>query len=370
MKALVTGGCGFIGSHLVDGLVEKGYEVRVLDRLEYQVHQGKLPGYLNPKAKYIFGDVGSKDILDIAMKDVSVIFHEAAMVGVGQSMYQINRYIESNTLGTARLLEFLVNESHDVKKLVVASSMSVYGEGAYFCTECGEVSPQLRSLEQCKNKEWEMKCSRCQKTVAPKATSEDKPLYPTSIYAITKRDQEEMCLVTGRAYGIPTVALRYFNVYGPRQSLNNPYTGLAAIFSSRIKNNNPPLIFEDGLQSRDFISVHDIVKANLLVMEKDEANYEVFNVGTGRVTTVWDVAEMLIKLYGAEMKPMIANKFRTGDIRYCYADISKIRKLGFEPTVDVIQGMTELVEWGGRVEAEDRVEGAVRELKKKGLVGE
>ncbi|OGO21360.1 MAG: nucleoside-diphosphate sugar epimerase [Chloroflexi bacterium RBG_16_50_9] len=368
MKVLVTGGCGFIGSHLVDRLVKKGHEVRVLDRLEYQVHQGSLPDYLNPQAEYIFADVGDEDILKVAVKGVHIIFHEAAMVGVGQSMYEIERYVASNVMGTTTLLNFLVNESHDVKKLVVASSMSIYGEGAYICNECGDVYPQLRDVVQLKSREWEMKCPICQKTATPKATGEDKPLYPTSIYAITKRDQEEMCLVTGRAYGIPAVALRYFNVYGPRQSLNNPYTGVAAIFSSRIKNDNPPLIFEDGLQSRDFVSVHDIVSANLLVMDKDEANYRSFNVGTGRVTSIWTIAEMLIKLYGKKLKPIMVNQFRAGDIRHCYADISRIKKLGFEPSVALLEGMAELVRWGEKVSAEDKVEAAVNELREKGLV--
>jgi len=370
MRVLVTGGYGFIGSHLVDHLIDEGHEVRVVDRLEYQVHKGIPPDYLNPSAEYILGDIGDKGVLSTAIKDTNVIFHLAASVGVGQSMYEIKRYVESNTMGTAKLLDFLVNESHDVKKLVVASSMSIYGEGAYSCVDCGIVYPKPRPMQQLKSREWEMKCPQCNKQVDPLPTSEDKPLHPTSIYAITKRDQEEMCLVTGRTYGLPTVALRYFNIYGPRQSLNNPYTGVAAIFSSRIKNNNPLFIFEDGLQSRDFISVEDIVRANLLVMDRDEANYEVFNVGTGRVITIWDIADILLKLYDNKLKPVIVNKYRAGDIRHCYADISKIRKLGFEPKVDLTEGMADLVTWGREVEAEDRGEKAMKELREKGLVEE
>lgn len=368
MKILVTGGCGFIGSHLVDRLVTDGHEVRVLDSLEYQVHEGKIPDYLNPGAEYIFGDIRDEELLRRVIADVDVIFHQAAAIGVGQSMYEIKKYTDINIMGTAKLLDVLVNENHHVSKLIVASSMSIYGEGAYRCDDCGVVYPRLRASEQLKNKDWEVKCPRCQRPTEPMATSEDKPSFPTSVYAITKRDQEEMCLTIGRAYGLPTVALRYFNVYGPRQSLNNPYTGVAAIFSSRVKNDKQPLIFEDGLQSRDFIDVKDVVQANLLAMGRDEANYEVFNVGTGKPTSILDIADLLIELYGKELKPEVVNKYRTGDIRHSYADISKVRKLGFEPRVDLAQGMRELAAWGDAIEAEDRTEQAQRELRERGLV--
>lgn len=368
MKILVTGGCGFIGSHLVDRLVTDGHEVRVLDSLEYQVHEGKIPDYLNPGAEYIFGDIRDEEILRRVIADVDVIFHQAAAIGVGQSMYEIKKYTDINIMGTAKLLDVLVNENHHVSKLIVASSMSIYGEGAYRCDDCGVVYPRLRASEQLKNKDWEVKCPRCQRPAERMATSEDKPSFPTSVYAITKRDQEEMCLIIGKAYGLPTVALRYFNVYGPRQSLNNPYTGVAAIFSSRVKNDKQPLIFEDGLQSRDFIDVKDVVQANLLAMGRDEANYEVFNVGTGKPTSILDIADLLIELYGKELKPEVVNKYRTGDIRHCYADISKIRKLGFEPRGDLEQGMRELAAWGDAIKAEDRTEQAQRELRERGLV--
>jgi len=367
MKILVTGGAGFIGSHLVNALAEK-HEVVVLDNLETQVHRGK-PKYLNEKVSYIFGDIRDGDVLRKALEGVEVIFHEAAAVGVGQSMYQIEKYVEVNTMATAKLLDILVNEENDVKKLIVASSMSIYGEGAYECDNCGEVYPKLREEKQLKRREWELRCPYCGEIVKPIPTSEEKPLHPTSIYAITKRDQEEMCLTVGRAYGIPTVALRYFNVYGPRQSLNNPYTGVCAIFSARIKNGKPPLIFEDGLQTRDFVSVHDIVHANILAMERDLGNYEAFNVGTGKATDIITVAETLINLYRRDLKPEITNKYRAGDIRHCFADISKIRKkLGFKPKISFEEGMKELVEWADRTEAEDRFEIARRELEERKLV--
>jgi len=370
MKILVTGGAGFIGSHLVDALVKERHEVAVYDNLEPQVHEGKKPEYLNPKAEYIFADIRDSGALKNAVEGVEVIFHEAAAVGVGQSMYQIQKYVDVNTLGTAKLLDILVNEEHDVKKLLIASSMGIYGEGKYECEDCGVAYPKLRPREQLKKREWEMKCPSCGKNVKALPTDEEKPLRSTSIYAITKKDQEEMCLTIGKAYGIPTVALRYFNVYGERQALSNPYTGVCAIFSCRIRNNNPPVIFEDGLQSRDFISVHDIVRANLLVLKKNKAKYEALNVGTGRATSIKKIAEILIKLYGKKLSPIIANKYREGDIRHCFADISKIGRLGFKPEVKFEEGIKELVEWVNaqpKCEVADRFEKAQRELERRRL---
>ena len=366
MKILVTGGAGFVGSHLVDELAKK-HDVVIYDNLEPQVHKN-VPEYLNNGTEFIKEDIRNRAKLKEAVSDSEVIFHEAAMVGVGQSMYQIEKYMDVNTMGTAKLLDILANEEHNVKKLIVASSMSIYGEGKYECSECGILYPQLRSNEQLKKREWEMKCPTCGKVVSPVPTDENKTLQPTSIYAISKKDQEEMCLSVGRAYGIPAVALRYFNIYGPRQALSNPYTGVCAIFSSRIKNNNPPIIFEDGLQTRDFVSVHDIVRANLLVMEKSKADYEMFNVGTGKPVSILDIASTLSKLYGKNLKPEIVNKYRAGDIRHCYSDISKIKKLGFKPEVSLEDGMKELVRWGMTQEAVDRSDAAYRELKERGLV--
>ncbi|HEY9206278.1 MAG TPA: NAD-dependent epimerase/dehydratase family protein [Candidatus Methanoperedens sp.] len=366
MKILVTGGAGFIGSHLVDEIVKK-HDVVVYDNLEPQVHKN-IPEYLNNNAVFIKEDIRNRTELKDAISDSEVIFHEAAMVGIGQSMYQIERYIDVNIMGTAKLLDILANDEHDVKKLIVASSMSIYGEGKYECSECGIVYPPMRSNEQLKKREWEMKCPSCGRFVKPVPTDEGKPLQPTSIYAISKKNQEEMCLVVGRTYGIPTVALRYFNIYGPRQALSNPYTGVCAIFSSRIKNDKPPIIFEDGLQTRDFVSVHDIVRANLHVMEKSKADYEVFNVGTGKPVSIFDIASSLSKLYRKALKPKIVNEYRSGDIRHCYADNSKLKRLGFKPSVTFEDGMSELVLWGTKQEAEDKSDVAYQELKEKGLV--
>jgi dTDP-L-rhamnose 4-epimerase len=262
-------------------------------------------------------------------------------------MYQIERYIDANTRGTASLLDILVNEEHDVKKLVVASSMSVYGEGKYYCEKCAtDVHPGLRNEEQLAKGRWDHVCQTCGSSLKPLPTDEDKPLMPTSIYALSKRHQEETCLLTGRTYGIPVVALRYFNVYGPRQSLNNPYTGVCAIFSSRILNNNPPYVFEDGKQTRDFIHVRDVAKANLQALERNGADYMTVNVGTGKPIPIIKLAEILTELYGAKLKPYISGKYRKGDIRHCYADIQRIRELlDFKPTINLRDGLVELAEW-------------------------
>lgn len=374
MNILVTGGAGFIGSHLVDALIERGYKVRILDNLDPQVHKGE-PEYLNKEAELIKGDIRSLEDVKKALEGVEAVFHFAAAVGVGQSMYQIRHYVEVNTLGTANLLEALIEKKRDVvRKLIVASSMSVYGEGQYSCPRCGTIYPPLRAKEQLKERKWEMRCPICGEVASPRPTDENKPLYPNSIYAISKRDQEEMCLVVGRAYGIPTVALRFFNVYGPRQALSNPYTGVAAIFSSRILNQRPPVVFEDGRQARDFIHVRDVVQANLLCLEREEADlsaqadFQVFNVGTGRPVTILDLARSLLKKLGSSLEPEVKQTFREGDIRYCYADITRIKeRLGFSPQVSLEEGMGDLVEWVRSQKAEDKFEEALQELEEKGL---
>jgi dTDP-L-rhamnose 4-epimerase len=372
-RILVTGGAGFIGSHLVDALLAAGHQVRILDSLDPQVHGGlretnQWPVYLANDCVKILGDIRDRDTLCKAIADADVIFHQAAAVGVGQSMYEIERYVDVNTLGTATLLEVLAEKRHKVRKLIVASSMSIYGEGKYRCPEHGELYPHLRPEEQLAAQEWEMRCPTCNQPAAPLPTDETKPLYSTSIYAITKKDQEEMSLTVGRAYGIPTVALRYFNVYGPRQALSNPYTGIAAIFSGRLLNGHPPVIFEDGHQSRDLTHVSDIVQANLLALEKSEMDYGAFNVGTGRALTVLDVAESLIDHLGSAQDPEIANKFRAGDIRHCFADIGRIRAMGYRPRVRYEDGVAELVEWVRLQRAQDSFQDAREELARRGLV--
>jgi dTDP-L-rhamnose 4-epimerase len=369
---LVTGGAGFIGSYLVDALVREGHSVRVFDSLEPQVHGTgrRAPDYLNPSAELVIGDVRDRDALQEALDGIDVVFHFAAAVGVGQSMYEIHRYVEANTLGGATLLDILANDRHGVRKLVVASSMSIYGEGKYECEECGVAYPQLRSEEQLRARRWEMLCPECGAETRPLPTDESKTLYPTSIYAVTKRDHEEMFLCFGRAYNVPTVALRFFNVYGPRQALSNPYTGVAAIFSSRLLNGRPPVIYEDGLQSRDFVHVEDIVRACLLAMESDKADYQVFNVGTGRPLSVLAVAKVLIdNLADGQIEPEIVGQYRRGDIRHCFADIGKIREvLGFVPQVSFEDGVADLIAWVGEQHVADAFHLVDRELKDKDLI--
>jgi dTDP-L-rhamnose 4-epimerase len=365
MRALVTGGAGFVGSHTVDALLDRGYEVRVFDNLDPQVHgsERRVPGYLNAGAEFVFGDVRDPEALRVALQDIDVILHLAAAVGVGQSMYEVTKYVDVNTRGTAVLLDLLIHAKHKVRKLVVASSMSIYGEGRYQCSQCGIVYPKLRGEKQLEIRDWEMKCPNCFATVEPNATHEEKLIYPTSIYAISKRDQEEMSLTIGRAYKIPTVALRYFNIYGSRQALSNPYTGVAAIFSSRLLNGNSPIVFEDGQQSRDFIHVSDIVQANLLALESQDADGEVFNVGTGRRMSILELANILRQHLEPERTPRILGQYRKGDIRHCYADIRKIsEKLGFKPKITLEDGAEELVNWVRTSQAIDFVDQAKEEL--------
>jgi len=371
-RILITGGAGFIGSHVADRLIKEGYHVIIYDYLEPQVHSGK-PDYLNPEAEFIEGDIRDRDMLRKVLHRVDAVSHQAAVVGVGQSMYEIERYVDINIKGTATLLDLIVNDSQiNIEKLIIASSMSVYGEGAYICPQCGDAKyPSLRDLRQLKARDWELHCPDCGAILEPCPTPESKPLHSTSIYALTKKAQEEMALLIGKTYGIPTVALRYFNVYGARQSLNNPYTGVCAIFSSRIKNNKPPLIYEDGLQTRDFIHVYDIARANQLVIESPQADMQVLNVGTGQPRSVKEIAETLIRLYGKEgqLRPKIVNRFRAGDVRHCYADITKIQHLlGFKPTISFEEGMQQLVEWAEKECAQDKFEFAQAELQERSLI--
>lgn len=371
MRILVTGGAGFIGSFTVDELVELGHEVVIFDSLDPQVHpSGRLPKYLNKGARLIKGDVRDYDSLKKAVKGIDMVFHFAASVGVGQSQYQIKKYTDVTIGGTGNLLDILVNAKNKVRKIIVAASMSSYGEGLYACGKCGKIRPGMRSEEVLKKKAWEPSCPQCgSEIIRPVAIDEEQQQQCNSIYAITKKVQEEMMLNICRTYSLPGVALRYFNVYGPRQALSNPYTGVCAIFLSRIKNNNPPVVYEDGLQTRDFISIHDIVRANILAMDKKEADYGVFNVGSGVPIAIKEIAEVLIKLNKRSLRPEITGKYRKGDIRHCFADIAKIKKtLNFKPGVDFEEGMAELIEWSRSEKAKDGFEKARGELKKKGLL--
>jgi len=367
MRTLVTGGAGFIGTHLVRELVQRGEEVVVLDSLEEQVHSGIEPT-LPASVELIVGDVGDAAAADRALAGVDRVVHLAAAVGVGQSMYEIARYTERNTMQTATFLERLVAQRPLPTRLVVASSMSIYGEGEYECAEHGRMAPPPRPEEQLLARQWELSCPHCAAELKPVGTRETKPLIPTSIYAITKRDHEELCLVTGSAYGIPAVALRFFNVYGPGQALSNPYTGVAAIFASRLLNGRPPAIFEDGKQSRDFIHVNDIVRAITLALESERAAGHAINLGTGRPSTVLQIAEALSGGLDVDIEPTRNGQYRAGDIRHCVADPQRARELlNFEAATSLEDGMRALLEWLSDQDAVDRVDDATRELASRGL---
>ena len=370
LSILVTGGAGFIGSHLVDALVGRGHRVRVLDALVPQVHPGgEKPAHLNPEAEFLHGDVEDEAALARALEGVEAVFHKAAEVGVGQSMYEMRRYVRANTLATSALLEQVVARRDRIRTLVVASSMSIYGEGAYACPAHGSVAPPPRPAAQLAGRRWEVECPACGSELRPVGTGEEKPLAPASVYAVTKQDQEQLCLVAGRAYGIPVVALRYFNVYGTRQALSNPYTGVCAIFSARLLHGRPPVLFEDGRQTRDFVHVGDVVRANLLALERDGADYAAVNVGTGRATSVGEVARLLAEGLGRGPEAEIVGKYREGDVRHCFADIRRARRLlGYEPRVTLEEGVPELLSWVRAQAADDRHAQATSELEAHSLV--
>lgn len=365
---LVTGGAGFIGSFLVDELIKKDFTVRVFDNLEDQVHHGQIPKYFNKSAQFIKGDVRDYEQFKQAMEDMDAIFHLASSVGVGQSNYQIKKYVDTNTGGTANLLDILVNSKHKVKKLVTISSMTGYGEGNYLCKNCGVVRPPLRAEDQLKKKDWNLYCPNCKNVVTPVPTDETALDFPNSIYGFSKKTQQDMALLIGKLYSLPVAVLRGFNIYGPRQSLSNPYTGVTAIFISRLKNNQKAVVFEDGLQTRDFVSVHDLVNAFILALEKDEANYQMFNIGSGKGTTILEIAQTLSRLLGKSNLIQVNQDFRKNDIRHCFADTTNAKKLlGWEPKISLEEGLKELIEWSANEKAEDKFSEAQKELQQKGL---
>lgn len=367
MRILVTGGAGFIGSHLCDRLLGLGHRVRVLDSLVPQVHgeAGKRPEYLSLEVELIRGDVRDKTAVLKALDGIEAVYHFAARVGVGQSMYEIAEYTGVNGLGTATLLEALFDRP--VSRLIVASSMSIYGEGRYRTRDGRVVSPPDRTRESLSRGQWEL--SLAGEALEPLPTPEDKCATLASVYALSKYDQERLCLMFGQAYGIPTVALRFFNVYGTRQALSNPYTGVLAIFASRLLNGKPPMIFEDGLQRRDFVSVHDVTRACAMALAAPRAAGKALNVGSGRSFTVREIAAALGRTLGrTDIEPEITGKYRVGDIRHCFADISQAREcLGYEPRVTLEEGLKELAGWLGGQAAEDKVEAAAGELAARGL---
>jgi dTDP-L-rhamnose 4-epimerase len=359
---LITGGAGFIGSHLADELLRCGYRVRALDSLVEQVHESRRPDYLDPNVELLPGDVRDRDTLGRALDGVEIVVHLAARVGVGQSMYEIAEYAAANTAGTATLLETLIDRN--VSRLVVASSMSVYGEGLYLDSDGAPVVDAARTREQLARGEWEPG-----EGLQPVPTPEWKAPSLTSVYALTKYDQERLCLIWGESYGVPTVALRFFNVYGPRQALSNPYTGVLAIFAARLLNGNPPLVFEDGEQRRDFVSVRDVARAIRLGLESDAAAGRALNVGSGRSASVREIAALLASALDVRIEPVVTGQARAGDIRHCFADVELARAtLGFEAQVELEVGIGELVEWLVGQRPVDKVEEAQAELERRGLL--
>jgi dTDP-L-rhamnose 4-epimerase len=368
-RILITGGAGFVGSHLADELLAHGYRVRALDSLIPQVHgpAQRRPSYLADDVELIVGDVRDPAAVARALDGIDVVFHFAAMVGVGQSMYDVAEYTAVNNLGTAVLMEALARRP--LERLVVASSMSLYGEGLYQATDGSLVSGVSRSRDQLRMRCWEPLGDDGQ-PLTPVPTPETKTPALTSIYALSKYDQECMCLILGAAYSIPTVALRFFNIYGPRQALSNPYTGVLAIFAARLLNDQPPLINEDGYQQRDFVSVHDVAQACRLALESPAAAGRVFNVGSGHRFTVRQVATNLAAVLGAgHIRPEITQKYRVGDIRHCVADISQAQALlGYQPAVSMAHGLVELATWLADQSAEDRVLEVGAQLAARGLI--
>lgn len=373
---LITGGAGFIGSNLALKLIEKGHKITVLDNLSEQIH-GSDPKITSPlynsianKVNFILGSVTDKELMISALRDIDIVVHLAAETGTGQSMYEIEKYVQVNVGGTAILLDILANDrTYRVKKIVIASSRSIYGEGKYMSEELGTIYPQHRTSATMDIGDFEVKYPGAVKPLQLVATDEESKIHPSSVYGITKQNQEQMIMTVCPTIGINPVAFRYQNVYGPGQSLSNPYTGILSIFSTLIKNGKDINIFEDGKESRDFVFIDDVVKATILGIEMDEANGEVFNVGTGIATDVITVADTLIKNYGINTKVNISGNYRLGDIRHNYADLTKIKKmLGFESEVSFNQGIKLFTQWVNSQDVKaDKYEQSINEMKEKGL---
>lgn len=373
VNILVTGGAGFIGSHLVNDLIVKGYKVRVLDNLHSQIHGAdfQLPDCFSKEAEFIFGDIEDRKILKYALKDVGLVFHLAAETGVGQSMYEAERYTKTNVVGTAILWD-AIRAAGGTIKLILASSRAVYGEGAYQCPNCGRVRPGPRRQQDLTQGQWSPRCTVCDSPLRAVATLEKDTPSPTSVYGITKLAQEHLSLALGRALDIPVVVLRFFNVYGSRQALSNPYTGILATFMTRLRLGKPLLIYEDGKQLRDFVHVSDVVKACILAAIQDEANFQLLNVGSGEPITILQLARTLLKLHDHEGNKdtlKVMGNYRVGDIRDCYADIRCIRSvLGYKPSIPLTEGLREFSSWADGQSLVDQTDQAATELAAVGLL--
>ncbi|MBT5615343.1 MAG: NAD-dependent epimerase/dehydratase family protein [Flavobacteriales bacterium] len=371
---LISGGAGFIGSNLTKKLVSKGYNITILDNLSKQIHgkdqKSELYNSIKEISTFILGDVCNEEDWKKSLKGQDAVIHLAAETGTGQSMYEISRYNDVNILGTSHLLDFLANNKNSVKKLIIASSRSIYGEGKYKCENHGVVYPNDRIVSNMMKGKFDLFCDACGSELNLMPTDENSKIHPSSIYGITKQQQEQMTLLMGKSLGIPAVALRYQNVYGPGQSLSNPYTGILSIFSTRILNGNDIDIYEDGEESRDFVFIDDVVEATILALEKEEANHQIFNVGSGETTPVSQVANSLKKLYDSNVNISIGGSFRLGDIRHNYADLNKIKNLlGFTAKFDFQTGISRFADWvKTQGVKEDKYEQSLNELKNKGLI--
>lgn len=374
-NVLVTGGAGFIGSNITLKLLDKGYQVTVLDSLSKQIH-GLQPSSTSPlyrkikdKVKFIKGDVCCRDDWEKALDNIDYVIHLAAETGTGQSMYEIKKYVDTNIGGTALLLDILTNTHHHVKRVVVAESRAIYGEGKYRCPLCGDVYPLERKDEDMAKGDFECKCPKCGRNVNLVATTEDSAIHPSSVYGISKQVQGQLVHLVCKAIGVESVSFRYQNVYGPGQSLSNPYTGILSIFSTQIKNHHGLNIFEDGKETRDFVYIDDVADATILGMEVPEANGHVFNIGTGTAIDVLTVAQTLCDKYKIHVPIKISGNYRQGDIRHNFADISLARKiLGFKPKWSFSDGISEFAKWVNEQEIyEDKYENSIIEMQKKGL---
>ena len=373
-RILITGGAGFIGSNLALSLIKKGYIVTVLDNLSNQIHgenadKSFLYKSVYDKVNFIKGDVTNREDWEKALVEQDAVIHLAAETGTGQSMYQIYKYTNVNIGGTALFLDILANSQHSIKKIIVASSRAIYGEGRYYCSSHGEVYPLTRKEKDLMNADFECRCPICEKNIELLSTHEDSKIQPQSVYGISKYNQEQLFLLTGKSLNIPAIAFRYQNVYGPGQSLSNPYTGILSIFSTQIKNNNSINIFEDGKESRDFVYIDDVVNATILGLENENANFNVYNVGTGRQVNVSHIADMLVKLYQSKVKVNLTGNFRLGDIRHNYADLTKIHKdLNFIPKYQFEEGISKFIKWVNTQEIEEnKYTDSINELKERGL---
>ena len=365
-RALVTGGAGLIGSHLTDLLVSEGWSVRVFDNLEPNTHKRGKPSWINERAEFVHGDLRDRDAMAAALDKIDIVFHQAAYGGY---MPEIAKYVHVNSLGTAQMLEVIREKNLPIKKIVVASSQAVYSEGAGQCPKHGLVFPSVRPVEQLRRGDWEVRCPKCDAVTKSVSTPENAPVGGETVYGLTKVDQEKLVLLWGRQMDIPTVALRYSCTYGPRQSIFNPYTGVIAIFCTRLLNNLPPVLYEDGEQTRDFSFVEDIARANLLVAETDKLDGLPANVGSGRGVPIREIAEHISEALKIAIAPEVNGEFRPGEMRHLTSDTARIRAAGYQPQVDLADGISRYLDWiRSQGDVRDYFSEAASILRDKGIV--